>query len=519
MISRSPCDEAAILSQDRHVDEVLPSGAGRWVLAVSIFGSSMAFIDGTVVNIALPALQSSLLATGPDVQWVVESYALFLSALLLVGGSLGDLYGRRKTFLIGVGIFTGASVWCGFAQSIHQLIAARAVQGAGAALLIPGSLALISASFPAKERGRAIGTWSGFTAITAAVGPLLGGWLVQYASWRWVFFLNVPLAIAVIAISIGKVRESRNESGPGQLDWLGAFLATAGLGGVTYALIEFSRGGVLVWMAGTFGVLLLAAFVVVEAKSPIAMLPLRLFRSANFSGANLMTLLLYAALGGVLFYLPLNLIQVQHYSPTAAGGALLPLILLMFLLSRWSGGLVERYGERLPLIFGPLIVAAGFALLARPTIGGSYWTTFFPAVVLLGFGLAVSVAPLTTVIMNSVPQESAGSASGVNNAVSRVASLVALAVFGIFFAAAFSGSLKSNLQREHLPPNTSQGIYAQRARLAAIETNAGAGKKAVEEAFVYSFKEIIYGAVGLSLLASLSAGTIVRTSAKGKLGP
>ena len=344
----------------------------------------MAFIDGTVVNVALPFLQSNLNATAIGIQWVVEAYLLFLSALLLVGGSLGDRYGRRRIFNIGVVVFAIASGLCGLAANIEQLIAARAMQGIGGAMLVPGSLALISSSFDEDGRGKAIGTWSGFSAITTAIGPVLGGWLVENWTWRAAFFLNLPLAVAVLVISVWKVPESREHGEQESLDWVGAALATVGLGGLVYGLIEsprigFSNAMVLVPLIG--GVISLVLFVFNEARTKNPMVPLTLFRSRDFSGANILTLLLYAALSGMMFFFALNLIQVQRYSATAAGAAMLPFIVIMFSLSRWSGGLVGRLGPRLPLTVGPAIVAVGFALMALPAVTDNYWTSFFPAIV------------------------------------------------------------------------------------------------------------------------------------------
>jgi EmrB/QacA subfamily drug resistance transporter len=479
-----------------------------WVLAATILASSMVFIDGTVVNIALSALQKALNATVTDVQWVVEAYALFLAALLLVGGSLGDLYGRRKVFLVGVVVFAGASVWCGFAPDVRTLIVARGFQGVGGALLVPGSLALISSSFCEEERGRAIGTWSGFTAMTMAVGPVLGGWLIEHLSWRWVFFINLPLAVVVVVISLAKVPESRDGEMVRRLDGWGAVLATVGLCGITFALIEGGRAERAL-LAGLAGVVALVCFFVVESRSDAPMLPLDLFRSRTFSGANLMTLFLYGALNGVLFFLPLDLIQVQHYSATEAGAALLPLIVLVFLLSRWSGGLIVQYGARLPLVVGPLIAGVGFGLFTRAGIGGSYWSTVFPAVMVLGLGLAVSVAPLTTTVMSSIDPSRAGVASGINNAVSRVAGLLAIAVLGLVFATTFNGRLARGLDDLGLSAVERQGVEAQRAKLAAATSDDVRVQRLIRESFVGAYGVVLWIAVGLSVASALSAAVLI----------
>lgn len=513
---REPCDESVIRAGA--ATAVCNASSGKWVLAATILASSMAFIDGTVVNVALPALQTDLNASVQDVQWVIEAYALFLAALLLVGGSLGDLYGRRRVFLIGVAVFAAGSVWCGLAASIGQLIMARAAQGIGAALLVPGSLAIISSCFREEERGRAIGTWSGFSAMTAAIGPVLGGWLVDHASWRAVFFINIPLAIVVIAISLWRVPETRSGT-KGALDWPGAFLAAASLGALVFALIESARLGfahpaiVTSMLIGSVG---LVAFLIVEWRSRNPMLPLELFRSRTFTGANLLTLFLYGALGGTLFFLPLNLIQVQRYTPTQAGAGLLPFVLIVSLLSRWSGGLVDRYGARVPLVLGPMIAAGGFALFTMPGVGGGYWKNFFPAVVMLGIGMAVSVAPLTTTVMNSVAQTRVGIASGVNNAVARTAGLLAIAVLGIVMLQSFDRALDARVAELSLPANARKSLEEQRNKLAAAEVSSSepevrdAVKKAIAWSFVDAFRRVMLMGAGLAAASAITALALIK---------
>ncbi len=515
---KPPCDEVVIAAKGPTAP--CTKERGRWILAATILGSSMVFIDGTVVNVALPALQANLSATSVDVQWVVESYALFLAALLLLGGSLGDHFGRRRIYAIGVMLFALASVWCGLAPNISQLIVARAVQGIGGAMLVPGSLAIISASFPEEDRGQAIGTWSGSTAITTAMGPVIGGWLIEHVSWRAVFFLNLPLAIVVLLLVVRYVPESRNDEESRKLDLLGAALATLSLGAIVYGLIESSRLGLqspIVIGALIAGLIIFGAFLLVEARVEHPMMPLTLFSSRNFAGANMLTLFLYASLAGTLFFMPLNLIQVQGYTATAAGAATLPFILIMFLLSRWSGGLVKRYGARLPLVVGPIIAAAGFALFLRPGVGGSYFTTFFPAIVVLGFGMAISVAPLTTTVMNAVNQSHAGIASGVNNAVSRTAGLVAVAVFGLIMFQAFNSCLDQRLDVIPIPVDVRQALNGERLKLAAAEIPRSineetrvAIKQAIDECFVFGFRRVMLVGAALALAGSALAWLMIR---------
>ena len=511
---KQPCDEAAIRTGTLRKPCAETSRA--WVLAATILGSSMAFIDGTVVNVALPALQSNLHANVVDVAWVVEAYGLFLSALILVGGALGDSFGRRAMFLLGVTGFAIASAGCGFSSSINSLLVWRSVQGIAAAFLVPGSLAIISSSFDEKSRGKAIGTWAGFTTITTALGPVLGGWLIEHASWHWIFFINIPLAALVIVVSVWHVPESRNSDARG-LDWLGAAVATLGLAALVYGFLESSIFGwthLRVLGSLIVGAGLLVFFIFVEKTVKTPMVPLKLFDSPSFSGANLLTLFLYAAVGIFFFVFPLNLVQIQKYSATATGAASLPMILLMFLLSRWSGGLINRYGPKIPLIVGPLVAAVGFLLFAVPAVQARYWTAFFPAFVVLGLGMAISVAPLTTVVMNSVPQERAGTASGINNTVARVAGVLAVAVLGAVMAAAFAHSLRQSLALLNLNATITHQLESNVARLGSLEAPPGADsqtaaaiRSAIAAAFVFGFRLIM---LLCAVLAFASAGVAWR---------
>ena len=477
----------------------------RWALIATIIASSMTFIDGTVVNVALPALQSSLDATITDVQWVVEAYALFLGALILVGGSLGDQLGRKKVFLFGVFSFTAASVLCGFAPTPLILIIGRALQGAGAAFLVPGSLAIISATFDEAGRGRAIGTWSGFSAITTAIGPVSGGWLVEHVSWRAAFFINVPLAVVVVLLSLAFVDESKDPSRGKRIDFVGVAVAVIGLSGVVLGLLEWPPLGAthpLVIGSLAIGALGLVLLPVIEARRDDPMLPLEPFKSRTFSLANVLTLFLYGALGLMMFLLPMNLIQVQGFTPTAAGAALVPFAVIMFALSRWSGGLVARVGSRLPLTVGPAVTAIGFVLLARSGIGRSYWSAFFPAIVVMGIGMAITVAPLTTTVMGAVDQRHAGVASGVNNAVSRIAGLLAIAVFGVVLTNSFKSHLQPTLQS--LAPTARAELQREVPKLAGAKVADPKSEAAIRASFVGAYRLVMLEMAGLALLSALA---------------
>jgi len=413
------------------LDLTYDSPRGRWVVAATVLGSAMASIDATVVGIALPAIGRDFDTGLAALQWVVTAYTLTLAGLLLVGGALGDRYGRRRIFLIGVIWFAVASLLCGIAPSAGVLIGARALQGVGAALLTPGSLAIIEASFIPGDRGKAIGAWSGLSGVAIAIGPFLGGWLVEVATWRLIFAINLPLAVVVVVVAWRHVPESRDPEATGRVDLVGAALVTVGLVGLTYGLIEGSGRGwtdpiVLTALIG--GVLLLVAFVAWEGRARNPLLPLSLFKSTQFSATNVVTFVVYGALGGALFLLPIQLQQVSGYTALQAGVSLLPVTALLLALSARSGALAARIGPRLQMSVGPVLVGAGLALFTRIDENGDYLTQVLPAVTVLGLGLATTIAPLTATALSTAPARHAGMASAVNNDVARAAGLIAVAV-------------------------------------------------------------------------------------------
>ncbi len=434
---RLPCE-----TPEAHKPSSTAAVSTRWVLPATILGSSMSLIDGSVVNVALPAMQRSLDTTFGTMQWVANGYMLTLASLILLGGSAGDRFGRRRMFMIGLVGFAGASLACGLAPSASWLIAARLVQGVAAALLTPASLAIIGAAFSGEARGPAIGTWAAAGALTIALGPPLGGWLVDVVGWRWIFFINLPIA-AVALVLAAKLPADRGTEGSAPLDRNGALLAALSLGLLSYGLFALGEG------ARTLAVLAIAAavpaawlFIRTEARAEAPMMPLALFRNADFSGANALTVLLYAALGGALFLLPYLLIEAHGYSATAAGAAFLPFSAVMGLGSRWSGRLAERLGPRPLLIIGPSVTAVGYAILGLSSEGASYWSSVLPGLIVVSIGMTISIAPLTTTVFDSAPTEMSGTASGINNAAARAGGLLAVAALGLAFGASGAGGVE-----------------------------------------------------------------------------
>ena len=492
-----------------------------WILVATILASSMSFISSSVLTIIIPSLQTDLNANGTEALWINVANPLFLSALILVCGSLGDHFGRKRIFKYGVGLFTLASIICGFAPNTIVLIIFRAIQGIGGAMMVPGSLAIITASFPKEKRGRAIGTWSTFSALTTIIGPVIGGWLAGQGLWRMVFFMNIPLAI-IVFIALTRVPESRDENAPKQLDYTGALLAVLGLAGLTFGFIQAPDFG---WddprVYGTIigGMIAFAGFIYTEATSTHPMMPLRLFKSRTFSGANAMTLFLYGALSGALFFFPLNLIQIQGYPEEIAALTLMPLPVFLTIMGRWSGGLVDRIGSRLPLVVGAIIVGFGFALFALPgvTAGPSdYWTTYFPPAIVLGFGMGIIVAPLTTTVMTAAPEDQSGTASGINNAVSRTAGVLAVAIMGSIAIISFGNAIEARSDDLDLSDPQRMALIDEASKLGDASPPDGLTEAlmqevdtVIKESFVDMFRILVLIGAVMAWISALMAYLII----------
>ena len=512
-----PCD-AGVISCTRGAAPCHPSSR-PWVIATASLGSGMAFLDSTVMNVALPAVQMNLEVSAREVQWVFGAFAVVLAAFLLLGGTLGDHYGRRRIFVLGATIFAVASVWCALAPGPGQLIAARAVQGAGGALLVPASLAIVGASFEGRARAKAIGLWGALSGMAMAVGPILGGWLVEDVSWRAAFLITPAMALVAIPIALWHVPESRDPEAH-RLDLIGAAIATIALGGLVYGLIESSASGFadpVVLAALLLGAFALPTFAFVERRENDPMVPPALFRSKNFDGANLVTLLFYMSLTGSLYFVPFLMMQVHGYSAFVTGSIFLPFVAMALLLGRLSGYILARFGMKTPLVAASLAAAAGYVLFAVPGAEhGSYWTSFFPAMVVQGFGMALAITPLTTAALGSVEGEHSGLASGVNNAAARVAAPLAVAVLSVFIYGGFSTSLDAHLD--------SMGLHGEvRAEMEAAKAHLGAAKapedldaktaahieRAIDESFVAGFRTVMVVCVGLAFASALAAALLV----------
>ncbi|MBW4437967.1 MAG: DHA2 family efflux MFS transporter permease subunit [Pleurocapsa minor GSE-CHR-MK-17-07R] len=486
--------------------------AGLFVMLSTILASSMAFIDGTALGVAMPALQNDLGATAIQLSWIVNGYTLMLSALILVGGALGDRYGRNRVFGLGIILFTVASVLCALAPTADLLIIARVVQGLGGALMVPGSLAIIAANFPPNARGRAIGTWSTLSTLTTILGPVIGGVLASNGLWRGVFLLNIPLAVIAL-VALARVPETRDENATGTLDYPGAALVTLGLAALTFGL---SGGGTLVTI---LGVVFLVAFVGWELRAPHPMMPVNLFRSRTFAGTNLLTFFLYGALYGVLFFLPLNLIQIQGYDAQAAGLVNLPFGLLLAIISRFSGAWVDRVGAKIPLVVGPAITGIGFVLLGLQGLTGgpaAYWTTFFPTVLVLGVGMGITIAPLTTAVMGSAPATMSGAASGINNAISRSAGVIAIALFSTLAVSVYASGFAAQTAPAGVAPETMTYLTDNADRLADLtppdgmaEAESAATMQVIRENFVDTFQVIALVSAALAFLSAAAAFVLV----------
>jgi EmrB/QacA subfamily drug resistance transporter len=494
----------------------LSSPAGKWVMVSTILASSMAFIDGTALNVVLPALQKSLHATAADLFWLLNAYLLILASLILVGGSLGDKLGRKKVFMWGIFIFILGSGMCGFAPDVNYLIAFRIIQGFGGALMIPGSLSLISSSIDEQERGKAIGTWSAVTTILILAGPVLGGALADAGLWRYIFFINIPIGIVSLIVLWQKVSETRNEDADHAIDFPGAIAIALGLACLTFGFLRAPALGFGHWQVYTTlsaGVLILTGFLVIEHRSKHPMMPLNLFSNPVFTGVNLLTFFLYAGLGASMLFMSLNMVQIQGYTQLQSGLTFLPFTVLMMTIARLAGAWADKYGPRAFLIGGPATAGAGMLVLSfiKQTHGVSdYWTTFFPGIVIFGIGMSFTVAPLTATVMGSVSDHLSGTASGINNALTRISNVFANAIFGALAVLFFAGFLHSKIEQTHFSARQKQEIVRQAANLgdakvpASInKTDEAEVKKAYHEGFISAYANIMRISAGLAFLGSL----------------
>ncbi len=501
----------------------LGSKEGRFVMASTILASAMAFIDGTALNVILPSLQKSLNATGTDLFWILNAYLLMLASLILIGGSLGDKLGRKKIFTIGILIFLVGSLLCGFAADVLTMIIYRAIQGIGGALMIPGSLSLISSSINPDERGKAIGTWSAITTIVTMGGPVLGGFFGDAGLWRYIFFINIPIGLVAIFLLLTKVKETKNDDDDKSIDYAGAITIVAALSSLTFGFLEIPEVGLYNWKAYFFiisGTFLLLIFIMIEYKSKHPMMPLKLFSKKTFSGANLLTFFLYAGLGAGMLFLSLNMVQAQGYSQLQSGLTFLPFTILMILMARFSGALADKHGPRLLLIVGPAVAGLGFILLSlvKETNGfADYWTTFFPGIMVFGFGMSLTVVPLTTAVMAAVDDHFSGTASGINNALTRISNVFANAVFGALAVVFFTGALQKNIASVSLNPHVKQEVIKESVNLgnakvpdAVLASDKEMIKKAYRDSFIKVYTNIMLISAALCFTGAFMAFALIK---------
>ncbi|MDO3625287.1 MFS transporter [Mucilaginibacter sp. BT774] len=501
----------------------LKSAEGKWIMVSAILASAMAFIDGTALNVVLPALQKSLNANGSDLFWLLNAYLLMLASLILVGGSLGDKLGRKKIFMLGILVFILGSAACGFAPTVFLLIIFRIIQGIGGALMIPGSLSLISSSINENERGKAIGTWSAITTVVTMGGPILGGTLADAGLWRYIFFINVPIGIVALIIVAFKVKESRDEDADKAVDISGAITIALSLALLTFGFLRIPAVGfksAQVYLTLLGGIILLIVFLVIEKKSKHPMMPLYLFSNPVFTGVNLLTFFLYAGLGAGMLFLSLNLVQVQGYSQLQSGLTFLPFTVLMITIARFAGTLADKYGPRLLLIIGPATAGTGLLLLSfvKQTVGpDEYWTTFFPGVIVLGLGMSLTVAPLTATVMTSVSDHLSGTASGVNNALTRISNVFANAVFGAMAVLLFAGALQKQLTRTPLDSKVKVLVIKEAANLGNAKVPKEVDpqyRKTIStdyrESFINAYSGIMKISAGLGFLGALMTMIFIR---------